>query len=164
MKKTVKITSLVFCILLAGLIIWYWGVARVKIFPGARTGYVGYMEIEPMALSKIKTQLELQGCHIWKNEDRNKRRCWYKEAGLGDLGYEKKPGVVVYPHGGGFGPLSFSLYEEKLWDVKDIPGTPDPEKFKEAVREDVRAIGNIVKIKEDSWKIPTMNYPVNVLY
>lgn len=51
------------------------------------------------------------------------------------------------------GPVSFWVTERRLWAGKDLPGSPDSEKFKDAVRTDVRGIGNVVRIKEDSWMI-----------
>ena len=134
------------------------GVVLINIVPGARTLYTGYVKIEPMSLSDIKTKLEEQGCHS-KGETAN--RCSYQET---TVSYEKKNGLVIYPHGHGWGPISFSLTEDKLWDSKDIPGPPNPDKFKEEVREDVSAIGNIVQIKENSWKITETKYPWTVIY
>ena len=78
--------------------------------------------------------------------------------------FEKKIGVEIHPNGFGWGPISFYLTEDKLWDTKDIPGSPDPDKFKEEVRKDISAIGNIVQIKENSWKITETKYPWTVIY
>ena len=73
-------------------------------------------------------------------------------------------GIEIYPHGPGFGPISFYVTENKLWADKDIPGRPNPENFKAAVREDVKTIGGIVIIKENSWKITKTEYPWTVIY
>jgi len=165
MKKTIKIILLVIGIIVVALIVLYFlvmkGAVPINIVPGARTLYTGYVKIEPMSLSDIKTKLEEQGCHgnDYKGETTNP--CRYQEA---NVSYENKNGIIVHPHGFGWGPLSFSLTEDKLWDSKDIPGPPDPNKFKEEVRQDVSAIGNIVQIKESSWKITETKYPWTVLY
>ena len=132
-----------------------------NIVPNARTLYTGYVNIEPISLSNLKTKLEENGCHTNDFKDEGINPCRYRET---NVSYENKNGIVVYPHGYGFGPMSFSLTENKLWDTKDIPGSPDPDKFKAEVRQDVSAIGNIVQIKENSWKITETKYPWDVVY
>ena len=166
MKKALKIILLVLGILVVGLIILYFlvicGVVPVNIVPGARTLYTGYVKIESTTLAEIKAKLEAQSCHgpDYKGE-RTNNPCNYQE---GIISYEKKNGIIVSPHGYGWGPLSFSLTEDKLWDTKDIDGPPNPDKFKEEVRQDVSAVGNIVQIKEDTWKITETKYPWTVFY
>src|SRR3989344_6969442 len=165
MKKTIKIILLVIGIIVVALIVLYFlvmkGAVPINIVPGARTMYTGYVKIEPMSLSDIKTKLEEQGCHTNDYKGETTNRCRYQET---TVSYEKNNGLVIYPHGWGWGPISFSLTEDKLWDSKDIPGPPNPDKFKEEVRQDVSAIGNIVQIKENSWKITETKYPWTVLY
>lgn len=165
MKKTIKIIFLVLGILVVALMIFYFlvirDVAPVNIVPSARTLYTGYVKIEPISLFDIKTKLEEQGCRIDNYKGETKNPCRYQET---IVSYEKKNGIVVYPHGFGWGPLSFSLTENKLWNIKDIPGPPNPDKFKEKVRQDINAIGNIVQIKENSWKIIETEYPWDVIY
>jgi hypothetical protein len=88
-------------------------------------------------------------------------RCSYEEK----LSYDtKENGIEVYPHGMGFGPLSFFLTQNKLSTVKDIDGPPNPNKFKEEVRQDVMDTDNIVRIKENFWKIIKTDYPVTYIY
>ena len=170
MKKAIKIILLILGILIVGAIILYFLVMKgivpinivpINIVPGARTLYTGYVKIEPMSLADIKTKLEAQGCHgnDFKGETTNP--CRYSE---GNVSYENKNGIIVHPHGFGWGPLSFSLTEDRLWDTKDIPGPPNPDKFKEEVRQDVSAVGNMVQIKENTWKITETKYPWTVLY
>jgi hypothetical protein len=165
MKKTIKIILLVVGILIVALVILHFlvmkGAVPINIVPGARTMYTGYVKIEPVSLSDIKTKLEEQGCHTNDYKGETTNRCRYQET---IVSYEKKNGLVIYPHGYGWGPISFSLTEDKLWDSKDIPGPPNPDKFKEEVRQDVSAIGNIVQIKENSWKITETKYPWTVIY
>ena len=165
MKKAIKIILLVIGILIAALVILYFlvmkGVVPINIVPGARTLYTGYVKIEPMSLDDIKTKLEAQGCHGNDYRDETTSRCRYQET---TVSYENKNGIIVHPHGFGFGPLSFSLTEDKLWSVKDIGGPPNPDKFKEEVRQDVSAIGNIVQIKENTWEITETKYPWTVVY
>ncbi len=80
------------------------------------------------------------------------------------MSYEDKSGLVIYPHGYGWGPTSFSLTEDILWNSKDIPGHPNPDKFKAKVRQDVSDIGNIIQLKENSWEITETKYPWTVIY
>ena len=128
---------------------------------GARTLYNGYVEIEPISLSEIKTKLEGQGCHTNDYKGERTNFCIYRET---EVPYFKEVGIEIYPHGPGFGPISFYVTQNKLWADKDISGSPNPENFKEAVRQDVKDIGNIVKIRENSWKITKMEYPWTVIY
>ena len=165
MKKVIKIILLVIGIIVVALLVLYFlvmkGAVPINIVPGARTMYTGYVKIEPMSLSDIKTKLEEQGCHTNDYKGETTNRCRYQET---NVSCEKKNGLVIYPHGYGWGPISFSLTEDKLWDSKDIPGPPNSDKFKEEVRQDVSAIGNIVQIKENSWKITETKYPWTVIY
>ena len=130
--------------------------------PYDRTLYTGYVEIEPMSLSEITAKLEEQGCHVYAHKDEATlpdyfaRVCRYRET--------KKNGVEIFPHGLGYGPRSFFVTEDKLWTTKVLPGSPNPDKFKEAVRQDVSAIGNIVQIKENSCKITKTRFPWDVVY
>jgi|GEM_PF-5394599 len=164
-KKIVKLILLAIGILIVALTTLYMlvmkGVVPIDFSPGARTMYTGYVHIEPVSLSDIKTQLEKQGCHTINHDPETIDSCFYQET---NIYYENKNGFVIYPHGQGFGPISFSLTEDTLWDNKDILGPPRSSAFKEAVRQDVQAIGNIVKIKENSWKITEMEYPWTAIY
>jgi hypothetical protein len=129
--------------------------------PNARTLYEGYVEIEPISLSAIKTKLKAQGCNISDYKGGITNSCIYREIEVAQF---KENGIEIYPDGYGFGPISFYVTENKLLAYKDIPGHPNPDKFKEAVRQDVHNLGDIVKIKENSWKITKMEYPWDVLY
>ncbi len=129
--------------------------------PNARTLYEGYVDIESISLSEVKTKLEAQGCHTIDYEGERINRCMYREIEVTQL---KENGIEIYPHGDGFGPVSFYVTENKLWADKDIPGSPNPDKFKEAVRQDVNNLGNIVKLKENAWKITKTEYPWDVIY
>jgi hypothetical protein len=165
MKKAIKIILLIIGVIAVALIVLYFlvmkGVVPINIVPGARTMYTGYVKIESMSLPDIKTKLEEQGCHANDYKGETTNPCRYQET---TVSYEKKNSLVIYPYGYGWGPISFSLTEDKLWDSKDIPGPPNPDKFKEEVRQDVSAIGNIVQIKENSWKITETKYPWTVIY
>ena len=157
---------LVLGVLVVGLILLYFliihGIVTVpaKTFPGARTLYTGYVKIERTSLAEIKAMLEKQGCHTNDYQGETTNRCVYRET----IVEESRNGFIILPHGPGWGPISFSLTEDKLWDVKDIPGSPNPDKFKDEVRKDVDSIDNIVKIKENTWKITGTKYPWTVLY
>ena len=167
MKKAIKIIFGVLGIIIIAFVVLYFlvmrGMLSINIFPGARTLHVGYVKIEPISLSDIKTKLEKQGCHT--NDYRGERisPCVYEETII-SYENEKKNGIRIYPNGYGFGPLYFSLTEDKLWNITDFLGPPDPDKFKESTRRDVGAIGNIVQIKENSWKITKTKYPWTVVY
>lgn len=127
----------------------------------ARTRYEGYVEIEPVSLPEIKAKLDALWCHTGDYEGKRINWCVYRETKDTPL---KGEGIEIYPQGPGFGPVSFYVTENKLWADKDIPGSPNQEKFKEAVRKDVEKTGNVVKIKEDSWKITKTQYPWTVIY
>ena len=129
--------------------------------PDARTLYEGYVGIESISLSEIKTKLEAQGCRTNDYKGETNNWCMYRET---EVPYFKENGIEIYPHGPGFGPISFYVTENKLWAGKDIPGTPNPDNFKVVVRQDVKDIGNILKIKENSWKITKTEYPWTVIY
>lgn len=162
MKKAIKIILLIVGILIVVFGALYFlatkGVIPINIVPGARTVYTGYVEIEPISLSSIKTELEERGCHV----------NGYKGGADGTVSFclylEKEDGIQVYPRGMCMGPCSFFLTQNKLSTVKDIDGPPNPDKFKEEVRQDVTDIDNIVQIKEDSWKITKTEYPFTAIY
>ncbi len=162
MKKAIKIILLILGIIILAFGVLYFlavkGVSPINVVPGARTVYTGYVEIEPVSLSDIKARLEERGCHM----------NGYKGGADGTVNFclyvEKDSGIEVYPRGMGFGPLSFFLTQNKLSTVKDIDGPPNPDKFKEEVRQDVTDIGNIVQIKENFWKITKTEYPFTAIY
>lgn len=165
MKKIFKVILIITGILVVALTALYFlvmkGIVPVNVIPGARTLYEGYVEIETISLSEIKAKLEEQGCHINDYKGEATSRCRYQET---VVPFDKKNGVVIYPNGFGWGPISFYVTENKLWDTKDIPGSPNLDKFKEEVRRDVDAIGDIVRIKENSWKITETKYPWTAIY
>ena len=168
MKKAIKIILLVIGIIILTFVVLYFlavkGVSPINIVPGARTIYTGYVEIENISFTELKSKLEEQGCYgmNYKGERKNQNNyCIYEEK----VSYNtKENGIEVYPHGMGFGPLSFFLTQNKLSTVKDIDGPPNPDKFKEEVRQDVADTGNIVRIKENSWKITKTEYPFTAVY
>ena len=163
-KKKIKITLLVaLVILFSGITVFYFYIkpylAIRNAGPNSRTIYTGYVKIESISLPELKIKLEKQ-CPVTKNEP---GFCQYRETTLPQ--YEKGVGLEIYPNGSwDFGPNSFFVVGDKLWKTDDIPGPPDPNKFKEGVRQDINKIGNILQIKEDSWKITKMEYPVDILY
>ena len=120
------------------------GILPVHVVQNARTLYEGQVGIEQMPLAEIQTKL--------------------KEKNIQHTMNTEGASIVVYPHGPGFGPVSFVLTENLLKITKDIIGVPDPEKFKEEVRQDVKDVGGIIKIREDSWKITKTTYPWTVVY
>jgi hypothetical protein len=136
--------------------------STTTVIPNARTLYVGYVEIEPISFIEIKKKLEEQGCHTTDyTGERNSPWCMYREA---EVPYNKENGLEIYPHGYGFGTISFYVTKEKLWTGKDIVGLPNPNNFKVAVRQDVTDIGGIVTLRESTWKITKTEYPWSVVY
>lgn len=118
------------------------GIVQVNIVPGARTLYDGQVSVEPVALEQIEIQLKERNIYyVVRNET-----------------------IEIYPHGQGWGPMSFELSNNTVRAIKDIPGVPSLEKFKERVRIDVRNVGGIVTIKEDTWKIIKTTYPWTAVY
>lgn len=120
----------------------------------ARTLYEGYVEIDPLSLDELKTRLDAVGCHEQK----------MNVTGCSWLIRTDDPGIEIYPHGPGFGPLSFHIDGKKLSATKDIPGAPDFEAFKSVVRKDIKDTGTIVSVKDDSWVLVKTQYPWTVLY
>lgn len=159
----IKTVLLIIGILIATLIVLYFLMlgGKPREINGARTLYEGHVQIEPVSLAVIKTQLEAQGCHVNNYEGKRDNPCMFRETGVP---FFKENGLEIYPHGPGFGPISFYLTINRLWADKDIAGLPEPNKFKEALRQDVKDIGNIVKIKENSWEITKTQYPWTVIY
>jgi hypothetical protein len=160
MKKTLKIILVVVVVSVLGYAGFYLlaskGIMPIQVVPGARTLYEGQVEIEPISLSELKTKLEGIGC--WSgNYQGATNPCWY---GI----HDDSVSISVYPHGRGFGPLSFTITGNTLKAQKDIPGTPDPEKYKVEVRKDVKDAGGAVTIKEDTWEITKTTYPWDVIY
>jgi hypothetical protein len=129
-------------------IAWYY--KNSKEIEGARTLYTGEVEIEPMDKLTLRSQLDFAGCN--------------KPAALLICHELDNGGVEIYPDGPGFGPLSFTILGNKIFATKDIDGKPDIEKYKAEVRKDVEAIGNIVEIKENTWKLTETKYPWTVMY
>jgi hypothetical protein len=166
MKKAVKIILLAICTLIVAFGALYFlvvkSVVKINIFPNARTLYTGYVKIEPISLSDIKVKLEAQGCRTQDYKGETVSSCRYRD--VEKIPFEKKTGIAIYPYGFGWGPMSFYITEDTLWDVQDILGSPRREKFEQEVMQDISAIGGIVQIKEGSWKITELKYPWTVSY
>jgi len=165
MKKSIKVLLLVIVIIIVCFVSLYFlekkGVTPTNVVADARTLYEGYVSIEPVSLAEIKIKLETQGCHTNDYTGETTNRCTYRDAVVTQL---NENGIEIYPRGPGFGPVSFSITENKLWTEKDIPGPPDQKKFKEEVRQDVESLNSIFTIKENSWKITETKYPWTVIY
>lgn len=166
MKQKGKVILLIFAAILVIVGMVYVlvvrGTVQVQLVPGARTLYSGYVEIEPVSTEAIKTKLEQLGCGFNTYSKRtNGEYCMYEKAkepeNFGEI-------INVYANGPTFGPSGFEIAEDRVWAGKDIPGPPNPEKFKEEVRQDVQVLGSLVVIKENSWKITEMKYPWTVIY
>lgn len=124
----------------------------------SRTLYHGTVDIEPTSLDVIKQNLNEQGCQLeGTRTNGSQSRCVYYEI------ESDEPAIRVYPKGPGFGPHSFDITPTMLAATKDISGRPNSDKYKEAVRQEVRELGNFVILKEGSWKIDT-KFPWNAIY
>lgn len=167
MKGKVKSITLVLIVVLAFLggagVLVMNGWLQVELVPGARTFYSGEVGIEFTPMAEIKTKLEAAGCpqNTYSAAGDENRNCRYRE--LAETEYKEKT-IEVYPNGPGWGPVTFKLTENMLWSEKDIKGSPSPEKFKDAVRQDIKVLDNVVTIEENSWKITEMKYPWTVTY
>jgi hypothetical protein len=127
-----------------------------------RTLYEGYVDIMPVELVTLETQLQSQGCFDGTtNANWPTNACVYKRVNP-PAGFPK--GLEIFPHGAGFGPVSFYLTSSRLSLTKDISGVPDMEKFKQAVRNDIEYIKNIVTAKEDTWTLTRNEYPWTAVY
>lgn len=144
--KTGTFLISVFVLLAVGSIAFYLlaskGIIPVNVVPSARTLYTGQVSIEPISASALRAKLK-------------ERKILHSANG---------ETVTIYPHGAGIGPVSFSVSGTTLLAEKDIPGIPDIEKYKAEVRADVRAIGDAVTIRENTWKITKTTYPWMVIY
>jgi hypothetical protein len=128
---------------------------------GARTLYSGYVKIEPISLADLKTELERLGCRRFGDTTRTESPCNYE---LHFVAADKKQSIAIFPLGPGFGPVSFTVEEDRISASEDIPGLPDPSKFKAEVRKEVSFLGDILKIRENSWKITKTTYPWTAIY
>lgn len=127
----------------------------------SRTLYQGYVSIAPVSLSDIKAKLLAQGCQQIGYRGAAKSKCRFQETTVYAL---NEPGIEIFPTGPAFGPLSYYITANKIWAEKDILGSPNPDLFKQEVRQDVAATGTIVTILENSWKITKMEYPWDAEY
>lgn len=127
----------------------------------SRTVYDGYVDIESLSAEDLMERLEKQGCRPFDVDEAHNPGCRFHRT-IDEP--PEKEGVQIFPHGPGFGPVSFIVTETRLWTWEDIAGPPDEEKFKTAVREDVMAIGNIISLRENSWKLLRVDYPVDYVY
>ncbi len=111
--------------------------------PNNRTLYEGQVEFEQITLGEIDQRLSAKNIyHVVKENS-----------------------IEVFPFGpAGFGYLSFTITDKLIKATKDIPGTPDLEKYKEEIRQDIKNTGSVITIKEDTWKILKTTYPWDVIY
>ena len=127
---------------------------------GARTLYEVFVMINPLQLSVLKSRLEGRGC-LYNYQGEITNNCIFADSKIVKL---NENGLEIFPHGPGFGPVSFIITDSKIWAQKDLDGTPDKEKYKIEVREDIENLGNIVQIMEDTWQFTKIEYPWNVIY
>ncbi len=165
MTKSIKIGILVLIFAVTGFVVTKSSkvlpIIPVTTDPNARTMYEGYVSIKTVSLADIKTKLEAQGCVDTKYQGNTQSRCRYSD---GTSKQFNQPSLYIYPNGLGFGPNSFYITEDKLWADQDLPGKPDPEKYKTATRKYVTSIHDIIQIQENTWKITRSEYPWTVVY
>ena len=123
----------------------------------SRTLYKGYVDFDKITLEEIMKRLESFGCNGEGS------RCHYFPL-EGSPEAEGQRAIIVLPMGPGWGPLSFALTAGRLYAIKDIPGSPDENKYKEEVRKDLAEVGTLVVLNENSWKIIEAIYPWDVQY
>jgi len=133
----------------------------LRVYKNARTYYEATAEINPASLSQIKTKLENAGCSLVKKEPAKVGTCSYREEFVAKLNGN---GLVIYPKGMGFGPVYFYLTENKILNYKDIPGSPNKERYKEEVEKEIEGVGNAVQIKEETWEFNKIKYPWTTVY
>lgn len=127
-----------------------------------RTLYEGYVDFEPAGLDAIEAKLLASGCLNGQGVDAwPAGKCVYKRVNP-PAGFPK--GIEVFPRGPGMGPISIYFTDSRLAATKDISGVPDIEKFKEAVRADLKTMGNVVNLKEASWQFTKTEYPWAAVY
>ena len=148
------------CLLFAA---WYYIKLKKDTFvfsdPNARTLYNGGVSINEVSLIDIKERLERQGCRNLSFVGEKTKPCLYRDTYMLDKGY-----IEVYPGGVGWGPLSFTITKNSVSAEKDIPGSPDIEKYKNEVRADILNTNIGLEIKENSWKLNKVTYPWSVVY
>jgi hypothetical protein len=124
--------------------------------------YEGYVDIVPVEFATLETALQTQGCFDGTtNTNWPTGKCVYKKV-IPPAGFQK--GLEIFPHGAGFGPVSFYLTSTRLSATKDIAGVPDAEKFAAAITRDIESIKNIVTIKAGSLKLTRTEYPWTAVY
>lgn len=145
----------------------YWIAKTKSVFISdaqARTQYGGYVELEPVDLTKLSDDLSINGCiRISGPIENPPPKCHWSRMTIGPK-LDSKGGdtVVIYPNGLGWGPSSFEVTTDKMLFGKDLNGKPNLSKLKEAVRKDAAAAG--LTLKESSWHLKSVRYPWNVLY
>ncbi len=145
-------------IIIIGVLIYLFfrGRTQTSVLPpesNSRTLYTGEVGIIPVSLTVIEKKLIAEGCgKIAKGS-----ACVYRYTSSSSK-------IEVFPHGPGFGPVSFQLSTSSIYSVQDIGGKPDPEIYKKGVRGEITLLGNSISLKEDSWKIIDMKYPWDAQY
>jgi hypothetical protein len=130
---------------------------RPHVPEGARALYSGSVGIAPATLAERAARLEARGCGPLRAGEAP-ARCFYerRDAGRGE------EALLVHPHGLGFGPDALVLTRDRLVATKDLPGPPDEEAYRRAVRESAGEIG--VLVVEGTWVLEQVTYPWTVLY
>lgn len=137
----------------------------------SRTLYSGTVGIEKKSKQMIITDLENHGCADISSQKKEAKSsvsvsCYFVSSFSEDEikhGIGTK-GILVYPFGPGWGPVSFEISDTNIYFGEDIAGLPDIEKVKRSVREKVKKVLSDVQIDENTWAVESVLYPVNFVY
>lgn len=122
------------------------------------TVYNGYVKIDSTTFERVTSALQEKGCKEKMAMTSEISRCYYQQRRLPVTG----DSLAIYPSGLGWGPISFTITTDKLFFSKEISGKPDLENLKTHVRKDASFAG--VQIHENSWRLESVGYPVNLIH
>jgi len=161
MKKKIIITLLAIVIVFVAYYILNQPRPIARPTENSRTYYQGYVMIEKTSLADIAFALEQNGCLDRTAKESLIGNCYFVYRETSD---QAQKNIMVFPRGVGMGPVSFILKEDRLVFDQDIAGKPDKEKCQAEVRRDLKSVGNVVKIQENTWQFDKIEYPWDVIY
>ena len=110
--------------------------------------YSARVGIDSTSFSLIEQRLTNNGCEPLPQTTRGPS-CYF-----GRISRDGQNVIRIYPEGAaGFGSISFDVSEDTLYAAKDVRGPQSEELFKQAVRDDLALVGNVVTIREDAWVV-----------
>ena len=78
--------------------------------------------------------------------------------------HDRPPGITIHLRGLGFGPGGILVTADRLYADRDLPGAPDEEAYRQAVRGEVGELAGLVRIVEGSWRLTEVLHPWTVVY